>query len=82
MQIFFYTGAATAALVVILTILLDIWIYKSTNSIEIVLNEWMNRYSKNTKKLSPKQLALQRVIVLLERVLLIFAILLMLSKLA
>jgi hypothetical protein len=82
MQIFFYAGAATAALVVILTILLDIWIYKSTNSIEIVLNEWMNRYSKNTTKLSPKQLALQRVIVLLERVLLIFAILLMLSKLA
>ncbi len=82
MQIFFYAGAATAALVVILTILLDVWIYKSTNSIEIVLNEWMNRYSKNTKKLSSKQLVLQRVIVLLERVLLIFAILLMLSKLA
>ncbi|ADL55460.1 hypothetical protein [Gallionella capsiferriformans] len=80
MREFFYLGGAAAILLLLLHIYLDVWIYRETKSVDAVLSAWASRYSKNNEELSQGQLKLQRGIIFLEKVLVVFCILLLLRK--
>lgn len=53
--------------VAVLTVTFDLWVYFTTKDINFVLRAWMERYKAPDPRLLPKQVALRRVICVIER---------------
>ena len=67
MYMLLMTCVAWAGLVLVLTVIFDIWVYLVTKDFDFVLSAWLNRHKTFDRRLLPKQAALLKAIGLIER---------------
>jgi hypothetical protein len=71
--IYYLTGVLLVSYFV-LQILFDIWIYRTTKNLDIVLEVWLHRHKKQFGELTTYQQRFQKYLCLLERVTITLAI--------
>lgn len=63
----FVMSAMWVGVLLVLTVIFDVWVYLSTKDIDFVISTWMSRHKKIDQRLVPKQALLLSAIALVER---------------